>query len=121
VARSCRRYLSAVSAAARATARLEPCLASRDELGELLQRAGALELAAAAEAEVENMPTRSLELGIFERLRLVERSPVPMVAGVERPPLDKVAQSQLRSRHVEESRTESGLLPPSETLRTEMS
>ena len=46
----------------------EPELASRDELGELLQRSGRLELAATIEAQVENMPARGLELGIFERL-----------------------------------------------------
>jgi len=82
-------------------------LASRDELGELLKRPGSLELAAAIEAEVENMLTRGLERRIGERSRLVERPPVAMVARVERPHLDKTLKSQAFTRHVEQSRPES--------------
>jgi hypothetical protein len=59
-----------------------------------LQRPGSLELAAAIEAEVENMPTRSLELGIGKRSRLVERPAVPPLLQREVSALDKFFECQ---------------------------
>jgi hypothetical protein len=86
----------------------EPELASRDELGELLQSPGSFELAAAIEAEIENMLTRSLELGILERTRLVERPAVPPLFRPEASALDKFFECQSFSCHDGQSRAECG-------------
>jgi hypothetical protein len=83
-------------------------LASRDELGELLQRPGSLELAATIEAEVENVLTRSLELRILERARLVERSSVPPLFRPEASALDKFFECQSFSCHDGQSKAECG-------------
>jgi hypothetical protein len=83
-------------------------LASRDELGERLQRSGSLELAAAIEAEVENMLPRGLELRIGKRSRLVERSAVPPLLRPEASALDKFFECQSFSCHDGQSRAECG-------------
>jgi hypothetical protein len=83
-------------------------LASRDELGELLQRPGSLELAAAIEAEVENMLTRGLELRIVERCALVQGSSVPPLLRPEASALDKFFECQSFSCHDGQSRAECG-------------
>jgi hypothetical protein len=87
---------------------LEVRLASRDEIGELLQRSGSFELAAAIEAEEENMLTRSLELGVLERSALVERPAVPPLLRPEASALDKFFERQSFSCHDGQSRAECG-------------
>jgi hypothetical protein len=77
------------------------------EIGEPPQHLGSPHARTDA-AQLDHIRARSLERRIGERLRLVQRSPVPVVAGVECPPSDESFQSQAFTRHGSKGRAELG-------------